>query len=165
MKMISLGMLLLIAVTSPVFAQCAPGIPGAGNPGCIPPTAPNSPYNQGDGMPPNAAPQGHWEDRWGSVAMDTKLGIPGVSEHMTSSSDATRVALDQCHAKGGKDCEKVLTYHNQCVAVAQDRAGGKVYTSSDPKVEGAAEDALSRCGGSGKCLVRYQSCSYQERVD
>lgn len=29
------------------LAQCAQGIPPAGNPDCLPPSAPNSPYNLG----------------------------------------------------------------------------------------------------------------------
>ncbi|WP_369335408.1 DUF4189 domain-containing protein [Luteibacter sahnii] len=165
MKFLAICFLVAATVPGSVYAQCAPGIPGAGNPGCIPPSAPNSPYNQGGDTPVNSEPQGRWEDRWGSVAIDPILGIPGSSEHMASSAAAVRSALEQCRSKGGKDCAEVLTYHNQCVAVAQGRSGGQVQAASAATVDKAAVNAISRCGGSNRCVVRYQSCSYQERVD
>lgn len=49
--------ILLSLIAFDLFAQCSPGIPGAGSPGCIPPTVANSPYYQGGN---NDAPVSRW---------------------------------------------------------------------------------------------------------
>ena len=160
------ALLVTTLISMSAFGQCAPGIPGAGNPGCIPPTAPNSPYNQGGDAPVQGnQPQGRWEDRWGAVAVDTNSGKAGVAENRASESSASRTAIDQCQSNGGRNCEVTIAYHNQCVAVAQKRSGGPIMTSSAAQQDQAADHALSNCGGRDICQVMYQFCSYAERVD
>lgn len=67
-KLIALGSWVLLAVPLTVHAQCAAGIPGAGNPGCIPPSQPTSPYDQpGSENSIALSPAATWEDRWGQL--------------------------------------------------------------------------------------------------
>lgn len=71
----------LLAFVSLVYSsvgwtQCAPGIPDAGNPGCIPPTAPGSPYGQPDSAgdsPTFPPPAPIWEDRWAQLRSTTTM--------------------------------------------------------------------------------------------
>lgn len=147
-----------------VHAQCAPGIPSAGNPGCIPPNQSNSPYYQDRGLAPaSAEPAARWSDRWGSIAMD-ESGAAGTIEDQPSEPAAKLQALTQCKANGGQSCEIVLSFHNQCAAVAQLPSGGRVYATGAPTPEKAEEASLSRCG-QGSCRIVYSRCSMPERVN
>ena len=148
-----------------INAQCAPGIPGAGNPGCIPPNQPNSPYSTGNNSAPSA-PQPRWEDRWGAIAMDPHTGRAGTVSGETSKARATRAALDKCSANGGNQCEISLSYFNQCAAIAQDSGGGPIYSVSAPQKDRAESMALSNCGKEhGSCEIVYKACSLAEQAD
>ncbi|ARP80541.1 hypothetical protein CAL12_06630 [Bordetella genomosp. 8] len=164
MKFIAFGFLLLLAAPFAAHAQCAPGIPGAGNPGCIPPSAPNSPYNQGDGAPalPQAPPP-VWQDRWGAIAFDEATSSAGVSTNQTSQRHAESMALSNCEKAGGKHCQVNVTYHNQCVAVAQKPGGGRIGVSRGPSIKKASDVALKNCG-SDSCKVAYSNCTDAVRV-
>lgn len=152
--------LMLPALT---YGQCAPGIPGAGNPGCIPPTQPNSPYyHTAEGAPIKAPPQ--WADRWAAVALDTDLGKAGTILDQSSKSDAESIALENCRNDGGVNCKILISYHNQCAAVAQHSAGGKVFASSAYPQEQAQNRAMAQCGDSS-CHLIYSECSLPQKLD
>ncbi|UPG84675.1 DUF4189 domain-containing protein [Luteibacter aegosomatis] len=146
------------------FAQCAPGIPSAGNPGCIPPTAPNSPYNQGTGAAPPPGPEPVWRETWGAVAIDMGVGRAGMSDTEKSKDSAIAVALDRCKSAGGTQCEIKTTYHNQCVALAQEKGGGDVVTVTGPDQTRAESRSVEKCGGEARCAVVYSACSDAVRV-
>lgn len=100
----------LLLVSCNAWSQCAPGVPGAGNPGCIPPSQPNSPYYQADsGSPISPPPGSSWQDRWGSVAIDAEAGVPGAIVGRDSEELAEKTALDICTKNGGNHCN-VLSY-------------------------------------------------------
>lgn len=161
LKYLLVGFGLLFAPT--VFAQCAPGIPGAGNPGCIPPNAPNSPYNQG-GNAPATAPAPKWQDSWGAVAMDNVTGQAGVAQNETSKSAAEQAALSQCGNSGGSHCEIITSYYNQCVAVAQQQGGGFLIAATEPTQDKADRHALDKCSSKGSCSIVYKACSEAMRA-
>lgn len=165
MKFIAFGFWILFAAPLTVHAQCAPGIPGAGNPGCIPPTLSNSPYAQGNGNDyfPANAPQPKWEDRWGAIAFDEATSRAGVSANQTSQRGAESMALSNCREAGGKDCQVNVTYHNQCAAVAQKPGGGRIGVSRGPSIEEASNVALKNCG-SDTCRVAYSNCTDAMRI-
>src|ERR1700754_4284953 len=100
MKTFKLLFLVLLSYAPLGWAQCAPGIPGAGNPGCIPPTQPGSPYGQqGDAnssLPSSLPPAARWSERWGAVALDASTGNAVVSTGMKTQAEAKREALSQC---------------------------------------------------------------------
>lgn len=143
-----------------LHAQCAPGIPGAGNPGCIPPNAPNSPYNQGSGAnTPPPQPVGHWEDRWAAVALDYQNLKSGMVSSKADEASASSGALAECRANGGASCELAIAYHNQCAALAQHTTTHEVSSATGPDVSQAVNRVKTRCGDSGACQVIYSQCS------
>ncbi|WP_425492570.1 DUF4189 domain-containing protein [Luteibacter aegosomaticola] len=158
-----LAALLCFVWTSAPFAQCAPGIPSAGNPGCIPPDRQNSPYYQNQEPLPPSTPIATWADRWGSIAMDDN-GAAGTVVDQTSESAARKEALARCEENGGKKCETVLSYHNQCAAVAQMPSGGPVFASRAPKQSEAESNSVANCGQKG-CTVVYSRCSLPQRIN
>lgn len=169
----TLTKVLLLTITlfasNAVWAQCAPGIPSAGNPGCIPPTQPGSPYGQqGDAnsfsssSPPPAA---RWAERWGAVALDASTGSAGVSTGMKTQAEAKREALDQCRENRGQACAISVAYRNQCAAVAQRSTGGVMGSASGPTLEVAKAAAKEECGDTASCQIVYSACSLAERVD
>lgn len=168
MRLITSTRMALFAATmvlsSTAYAQCAPGIPSAGNPGCIPPDQSNSPYSQSAAPAPVPTPK--WADRWGSIALDGKTGKLGTVSQSAAKEKAESQALDRCAANGGASCEIALTYTNQCVAVAQVLTGGPVHMLSGAYLPETERAVLKKCerDGNGKCQIAYSKCSYAERV-
>lgn len=151
-------------LSSAVYAQCAPGIPSAGNPGCIPPDQYNSPYSQS--AAPAQAPPAKWADRWGSVAVDEKTGKFGTVSQSAAKAKAESQALDRCASAGGTSCQIYMTYNNQCVAVAQVPSGGRIHARRGPYLTDTEKAVLDECksDGKGDCQITYSKCSYAERI-
>lgn len=151
-------------VTNLAVAQCAPGIPSAGNPACIPPNQTNSPYYQGgtDQLPP-PPPIGHWENRWGAVSLDYSAMKAGFLTGEPSKSEAEKSATQKCLAAGGSDCEIVITFRNQCASIAQDQTTHLLSTATAATAEDASRRSLKRCDGN--CKEIYNQCSYPELVN
>jgi hypothetical protein len=159
------GILINLLVTSLAWSQCAPGIPSAGNPGCIPPDQPNSPYYQGDNAQPQgpAQPAAVWADRWGAIAIDSNTGQIGVSANISGMSEAMETALKTCVKNGGPDCKVELSYHNQCAAVAWGSSFHIV--SHAPYIDTVKANALRACSQKTQdCKIVYSECSYAVRV-
>lgn len=148
------------------WAQCGAGIPGAGNPGCIPPTAPGSPYGQSSdpGAFTPAPAQANWEDRWGAVSMDFDNGAAGGTVVGRTMNDAARLANARCAQSGGVHCNIVVSFVNQCAAVAQKPEGGVISSGTAADAPEASERAVARCGDNRSCKVLYSLCSYAVRV-
>ena len=147
------------------WSQCASGIPGAGNPGCVPPTAAGSPYGQpSDAAPITPAPApAVWEDRWGAVAIDFSADASGSISNSPTENRANRSALDDCASQGGNNCKIVLTYHNQCAAITQSANG--TYSSATASNKGEAESrVLDKCGDHQTCRILYSQCAFPVRV-
>lgn len=162
MKAVGLFVLLSLGLFSAgqVNAQCQAGMPSAGNPQCIPPSA----------WPQNAAPAQPtgptWKLTWGAIAIDPDHGDVGTSVGQFSKRKAEREALARCSEKGAKGCKKILfTYQNQCAAVAWPSTIGQnavVKAASGPTIESASEFAIKHCagpGGGGGCRIVYSGCS------
>lgn len=163
MKLQRLLIFVLLAQSPIVWSQCAPGIPGAGNPGCIPPTQPGSPYYQdGNQQPTTSAPTPRWADRWGAVAIDPS-GHAGVINGEHSKTAAEQEALRKCQANQGTACAIAVSYYNQCAAIAQKPSGGVMGTSTGPTLDIAKSTALEQCDDSS-CRVVYSACSMAERI-
>lgn len=170
--------LLMVSAPCLVFAEgrCPPGqypIGGQGAGGCAP-----IPGSGGGGSESSApVPTGKWETRWGAVAEDSApraAGTPlatGVSESRKSKREANSVALEECKKVGGKKCTVSITYHNQCVALADPTIeqlkarGGKSTGYSAKTDEDAKALALKRCeslDGGQQCRIIYSACSLSE---
>ena len=107
------------------------------------------------------APRGHWETRWGAIAIDSVKGKLGGAINHRSKQAAEKAALTKCYSRGGggnKDCKLHLTYYNQCAAVAW---GDNKYSGSGRDVlEEANQDAMQRCSkASASCMLVYNACS------
>jgi hypothetical protein len=156
---------IFLSTAGSAFAQCAPGIPSAGNPGCIPPDQMGSPYNS-EQPQAEQREQVRWADSWGSlaVATDPRSSQAGFSENVSSEADATAQAIANCERNGPAKCATSLTYHNQCVAAAQQVGGGRLSMSTAASQDGAKERALDHCGGGSSCSIVYQGCSVPKRL-
>ena len=166
-KTITVSVLFLLGssvLTSLAWAQCAPGVPSAGNPGCIPQDRPESPYFRGnpDQLSQQAAqPRAIWSDRWGAIVVDDHNGKAGASNGQPTKSKAVEIATQQCIESGGLHCKLAFDYHNQCVAVANgsESAGYGAAATQD----GSDLLAMKECSHS-ECKVVYRACSFPERI-
>ncbi|MGN6480814.1 DUF4189 domain-containing protein [Luteibacter sp.] len=157
---------LLLVPLDAAHSQCAPGVPSAGNPGCIPANQPNSPYYRDDasGLVVQQ-PQPRWESRWGAIAVDLKLAKGGTAVDQDSESAASRGSLDRCASNGGTSCEVIQVFKNQCAAVVQPTGGGPLSTATAATAEEAVSRALNRCGEGDRCLMIFKECSLPARID
>jgi hypothetical protein len=148
------------------WAQCAPGIPEAGNPECLPPDDANSPYYQGDRNQQPAQsqqPRAIWADRWGAIAEDPQGSAHGTVIQQVSESKAREAALSICTQQGGRNCKIALTYYNQCAAVAIDEENWTVAAHAATQ-EKAEQLALKGFSGGHTTKIVYSACSYAQRV-
>jgi len=106
-------------------------------------------------------PQAVWADRWGAIAYDDKTGQTGTAESQESKSNADQFALASCANKGSAHCEVLLSFHNQCAAVAAGKDWGY---SAGPNREVAEHIAIARCSHGDECKIVYSKCSYAERI-
>ena len=163
---IALFLVVCIAHVARASAQCAPGIPSAGNPECLPPDDANSPYYQGNGTQQPAPPQqlrAIWATRWGAIAYDSATGAEGHIVGKINKSEAEQAVLSQCAEHGGNKCKVLVSYYNQCAAVAQVPGGGRITSARAPTAKKAEHMALDNCG-QGTCKIVYSACSPAVRV-
>jgi hypothetical protein len=141
--------------------QCPLGIPSEGNPLCIPPNDPSSPYYNGGGSgsaPPT--PRIVWADRWGAIAFDSKTSKFGAAENQKSKARAEQAATADCGTQG---CQIIFPYANECVALTG-KAGG-IGVAGAPKVEDAIARAMEQCSKYGPgCQTVYSACSLPVRI-
>lgn len=150
------------------WAQCAPGIPGAGNPECLPPDDINSPYYQGDRNQQSAQPKparAVWADRWGAIATDYSNGNNslGASTNLASRHQAEQMALIDCQAHGGRECKIEIWYNNECAAFVAGKI--KHVTAAGSTIDEAVKNGVNICnGGDANCKAYYTGCSLPARV-
>lgn len=166
--------MVLCAVSFGAYAEgsCPPGqypVGGQGVQGCAPIPA-------GGAASSSPRPTGKWETRWGAIAEDASAnergvaGATGVSESQKSKRDAQAAALQHCGKLGGLKCKVVLTYNNQCVAIAdpkprsQGGKGGRSVVYRAATLDLAQSEAMKRCSddGVGQCSIFYSACSMSE---
>ncbi|WP_413623777.1 DUF4189 domain-containing protein [Luteibacter sp. Lutesp34] len=165
MRTALLAAFILLFYASHAAAQCAPGIPSAGNPGCIPPNQPNSPYyNANDAAVAAPEPDWQWSDRWGAIAIDEGTAAAGTVEGQTSKSEATSEVLRQCESLGGTNCKVIMVFVNQCAAASQSQIDGRVFTVSRKTKQESEDGAIANCGGRNSCKIVYSQCSPPVRV-
>jgi hypothetical protein len=147
-------------------AQCAPGIPEAGNPECLPPDDANSPYYQGDRNQQPAQPQqpqAVWEKRWGAIVIDNDTGQAGTVVNYASRSAAVDAATHDCQLHGSSHCKLELAYYNQCAAIAWGSTAH--FTGGGPTKQNAESFALHSCNqGTTSCKIAYSDCSLPVRI-
>lgn len=174
MRLLLVFLVCLMPLAAFAEGGCPPGqypIGGQGVQGCAPISG-GSP-----GASSSAArPTGKWETRWGAIAEDVSAnergvaGATGASESQQSKREAQSAALQQCEKLGGQSCRVVLTYNNQCVAIADPKSrgrggkGGKSVIYRAETLSQAKTEAIRRCsaGGADQCSLAYSACSMSE---
>ena len=160
----SMACLVLYTLSGMALAEgnCPPGqfpIGGgsAGWSGCAPMYDASMPVGGVPAAPSNLDPS--WEFRWGVIVVDQALGKFAGMDGYADPRKATRLAIKQCKKNGGKTCEVLLEYYNQCgVLVA-----GDTYSlgMSGPVAEEISRRALAQCSEqTANCQVYYAGCSY-----
>lgn len=147
-----LGLLaiLIVAITMLSGSQqaswaqgCPAGIPSAGNPQCIPPNVPGSPYYQDPGPAPQYAPPPPPVDMFGSQAVDEQGGVSWAANYRTAG-EAERTALESCKKSGGKSCQSMGTFYNQCLTSAVNEEGG-LFVGYSTSARTSASKAMADC--------------------
>lgn len=110
--------------------------------------------------------EGHWEARWGAIAIDPQVnrGGVGVASGEASRAAAEAAALRGCRGSGGGEtCLVQLSYGNQCAVVAW---GEQYFTTANaPTIEEARRIGLEDCGKrTRQCRIFYSDCSFPELV-
>lgn len=154
----------LMSLSSSVWAQgCPSGIPSAGNPGCLPPSQQHSPYYQGNQAYEYQFPATRWATRWGAIAIDDLNGIAGAVIDKTSKRQAHKAAIAECNARGGKECEVRIAYHNQCAAIVWGKH--KYSTASAETEELAVQIGMRSCSAADiDCQIYYSDCSLPVQI-
>lgn len=152
----------IFAISDTALSQCAPGIPSAGNPGCVPPNVPGSlglGYNQGQSFATKAT----WEKRWGAIAFDKYTDHLSVTNNEPSEQSATKKVMDDCKTQGGRQCHLVFAYYNQCAAIAINEK--KIGYGRGPRKSKAENLAMKSCRKAGPCELIYSECSYAVQIE
>jgi hypothetical protein len=102
-----------------------------------------------------------WENHWGAIAIDLTTLRAGTMEGKSSKYEAEKEAMASCMSEGSKHCRVVMTFFNQCAALA---AGDRISYSKAPTKDKAEASAIAGCGTVDKCRVVYSACSYPVRV-
>lgn len=148
--------------TSTLWAQCATGVnTGGGN--CVPPDADGMPgYNASGYNAPAPRPAPVWADQWGAIALDRGTGQAGTVVDKATKEEAIHAAMHDCQVHGSPHCELLLTYYNQCAAIAMGDGGAGM--ANNPTLEGARDGAMRVCSkDSNTCKIVYSACTMQRR--
>jgi hypothetical protein len=166
MKLLKIAALICCLHAPLTWSQCAPGVPSAGNPGCIPQDRPESGYFQGNPDQLNGQaqqPQAIWADRWGAIAVDGDTGHAGTVTGFATKKTAIDAAMRDCAAGGPNNCKLRLSYHNQCAAVAW--GASHMGFAGAPTESEAQSNAMNGCRkGASDCKIVYSACSLPERI-
>ena len=168
MKIYSSFFLMIFLSGAPFFAhaQCGMGVPGAGNPGCIPPDVLNQ-QNQNSTnqqQPQKIVIRHKWADRWGAMVVDDVNPVTGHSVSARNRKEARKLAKNDCLLNGGGGCTNMFTYYNGC-AVMNAVMGGGVYYGYGNTLKMAQDEADKQCLDNLKaCRVIYSDCSHAEAV-
>ena len=131
----------------------------------VPESNPNSQYYNTRYLPSLGTSKEHypWVDRFGSFAMSRSTGWSGWSQDLDSEAEADSAAIDQCKERGGGigDCEVVVSFQNQCVAVARSERHTS-FARADTLARSRSE-AMRRCEESGTgCEIFREGCTMPE---
>jgi hypothetical protein len=112
----------------------------------------------------SAIPPAKWASRWGAVANSINTGHAGTSAGERNARDANRIAMQQCGTDTGiNDCKVIMTYHDQCAAIADgthEFAAGAASTVAE-----ASSIAMQSCQKKANdCKIIYTECSLPERI-
>ncbi|MBV6815137.1 DUF4189 domain-containing protein [Xanthomonas campestris] len=123
-----------------------------------------APIPQGNSIQQETRPSGKWIKTWGAIARDDDGGNLGVSTGALEKKKAGHDALEQCEKESKKKCKVVMSYENQCVAVARPNAIGTMTFNRGPSAEDTKNNAISDCqkeNNGTACSIIYNDCTQQ----
>ncbi|WP_442965360.1 DUF4189 domain-containing protein [Pseudomonas sp. CGJS7] len=131
-----------------------------GQPQCVPGV-----NHQDWGSKGSVEPSDVYATRWGAFTSDSVTGKVGVATGIAGKRKAEKEAVRDCRTRGGSKCEVLLTFYNQCAAIASGAnmsgGGSAISAAGAPTREEAAKIAISRCGGRAtNCEIFLTECSY-----
>ncbi|WP_460831854.1 DUF4189 domain-containing protein [Lysobacter humi (ex Lee et al. 2017)] len=158
MRELWLAVGLLVTCGQAFAQQCPTGL--AGQPNCLPPDHPSSPYRRS--VQP-LRPSAQWESRYAAVAMGKAAsGFTAVGP-LASQRKAEKDAVRGCRARGGDDCKLVFSFGNQCGVIVWGRTVRTLATAAT--VAEAAEKARRECSADTQdCEVFFADCVEPVRV-
>ncbi|WP_083468394.1 DUF4189 domain-containing protein [Stenotrophomonas pictorum] len=136
---------------------CPPGsypIGGQGVQGCAPIPASGSGVGE-------SRPSGRWIKTWGAISMASN-GKVGIAWGLRRKRDAINDAVQRCENQGASDCRVLLSYKNQCAAIATSVIGvQKTGYASSETVGAASVLARQFCSDEGgtECEVVHANCT------
>lgn len=124
------------------------------NPGCYPQRGP---------APPS------FKKRFGAVAYDEPTKEWYSWSKASSLSVAKQRVLNHCREEGGSQCKLMLSYANQCVAIARaDDVPGNDSVNTGSSLKDAEANAARACSAdwkSNQCEIMLSSCSLHGREE
>lgn len=152
-------LLALAMMATEASAQCGPGIPGGGNPSCVPPDVFYRSLPNGGAVEPVLI----WEERFGAVAIDRGKEVFGYGADYKTSEKALKKAIKGCVSNGGTEdgCTTGANwYSNGCGVVAESVIG--LFYLTGPDLVRARLDVLWDCEQqSGRaCRLVSDECSF-----
>ena len=141
--------------------DCAP-IQGQGWTGCAP-LYPSQQQQQGQQQQAPQSPPQRWADHWGALVSDDSQGKLGVATDKVNEAEAWQAAEEDCQAKGGLNCTRLISYRNECMAMV---LGDKTYSfSAGATASDAIRQATQKCmANTTNCHVYYSACSLPVRT-
>jgi hypothetical protein len=130
-------------------------------------------YQQGQPEPPR--PSGEWIKTWGAIAMrsiDATTSY-GVTTGKLTKIEAEEDSLRRCASHGEDNCRILISYHNQCVALAEPQINrmpfstGVISASRAGTTAEASDLSAKDCKEKNKktpsaqCKVAYSACTEQ----
>ncbi len=98
----------------------------------------------------------------GALFIDNNLGIVVVSYDIDDLNKAEKYALYDCISKGGKNCEKVVTFKNSCASIAWSiKTKYNGYALSKVGLDEAEDEAMKQCKSNGglDCEIKASVCT------
>ncbi|MCV2445471.1 DUF4189 domain-containing protein [Acinetobacter bereziniae] len=155
-KIFVLAALTLFTSLSTFAQNCPQGIP-QGTPSCVPPDQ----LGYSTAPPVNTA---YWKKTWGALAQSPDVPIGTSTGHFTKRA-ASKEAINKCKSQGGKNCQIIFTYQNQCAVAArpvnENSQIRRAYQSA-ATIEEATQLVLPYCAeiNYGKtCEIFYSNCT------
>lgn len=119
--------------------------------------------------PPPPVPGYKVRRNWGALAYSPSNGVWWQSSNLPKKNEAGKSVLSNCSQQSGGACQLMITYSNQCAAVARASDGGRDLPGMDSVNTGSNRDeagnnALRSCQADwGKsCSVILSACSIHQ---
>lgn len=99
---------------------------------------------QNTAPPPPPVPGYKVRRNWGALAYSPSNGAWWLSSNLPKKDEAGKSVLSNCSQQSGGACQLMITYSNQCAAVARASDGGRDLPGMDSVNTGSNRDEASK---------------------